>query len=65
MTTIQEIPTIEPGDSVQVDLPGVAAWKIPAQRMTATVTRENVDALRKDVADHVNYGNATVTVTRP
>ena len=55
-----EADEIEVGQTVEVTLPGVPEWKIPAQVMTATITPENVDAIRADAAEQVKRGGATL-----
>ena len=56
-----EASEIEVGQTIEVVLPGVSEWKMPAQVMTALVTTENVEALREDAAECIERGGATLT----
>jgi hypothetical protein len=51
---------IKVGQVIEVTLPAVPEWKVPAQVMTARVTAENVDALREDAALQIANGGAAL-----
>lgn len=53
---------IKVGQTIEVTLPGVREWRIPPTVSTATVTAENIEALRADVAEQIERGGATLRV---
>jgi hypothetical protein len=51
---------IRAGRTLELTLPGVREWRIPAQVMTVAVTADNLEAVRADAAEHVERGGATL-----
>lgn len=51
---------IQVGQRIEVELPGVPAWNVPKVTSTATVTEDNIDALKADVAEQIEKGGATL-----
>lgn len=57
---------LQTGDAVELLLPGVREWKIPATRKTVTIRdHEHAALVEADVREAIECGGATALVKRP